>query len=58
MQVLVLDAAGKALSATTGLATAGELQQSLQTAVASFHKQQVTRVGCLAMLTHCLGAHV
>lgn len=39
LQVLVLDAEGKALSVTKGLVTAGELQQSLTQAVASFSNQ-------------------
>lgn len=39
VQVLVVDGDGKALSVTKGLVTAGELQQSLTRAVASFSSQ-------------------
>ena len=44
MQVLVLDDEGKALTVSKGLVTAGELQQSLQKAVAAF--QQHVRSCC------------
>ncbi len=39
LQVIVLNGEGKALSVTRGLVTAGELQQSLADAVASFQPQ-------------------
>ena len=38
-QVLVLDASGKAIAATRGLVTAGDLQQTLTQAVSKFHAQ-------------------
>lgn len=39
LQVIVLNGEGKALSVARGLVTAGELQQSLADAVASFQRQ-------------------
>ncbi len=39
LQVIVLNGEGKALSVARGLVTAGELQQSLADAVASFQPQ-------------------
>lgn len=40
--VLVLDASGKAIAATRGLVTAGDLQQTLTQAVSNFHAQMGT----------------